>query len=79
MANFEGRHIRKLHLYLKAGRNGTRLVRSPPTTEEGQMCQSYKTLVGAQSSEVGAISMSEEEENPELPIEGKLVRTRYLY
>lgn len=59
-ANFERRHISKLHLYyLKEGRSRTRLAGSPPTTEEGQTGQSYKASLGPWSSEVGAVSVRE--------------------
>ena len=62
-------------------------MRSPETTEEEQICQSYESLVGPWDSEVvGAVSMREAEQNknkqtnkqkkqsPDLLIEGKLFR-----
>lgn len=47
--------MEELHLCCqKEGGSGAKLVKNPPTTEEGQLCQSYKPWLdqGAQKKEL---------------------------
>lgn len=65
-----------MHLcYQKEGKSGDRSVKSPLTTKEGQICQSYKALAGPRSSEAGTVSLRERKKNePRVHYGGKTLQ-----